>query len=124
VLACIGAVSFRDEMHGGHGGRAGMNAFSVHLGFGYMQDAEARLKRARETGLKSEQLDELNEECAAMKRIICCSVCNKKPKQVVLSKCWHLFCHDCIKLRLGQRARKCPTCGIAFGAADVHEVFM
>ena len=58
-----------------------------------------------------------------MKRMLLCSVCNKKMKTVVLSKCWHLFCQTCIKSRLESRARKCPTCGVAFGAADVHEVF-
>lgn len=89
-----------------------------------MQGLKERLEKARSAGMTTEQVDEIADECAAMKRILLCSVCNKVPKQVVLSKCWHLFCHDCIKARLGQRSRKCPTCGAAFGQADVHEVFM
>ena len=88
-----------------------------------MQGLQDRLTKARTCGVTTEQVDEISDECAAMKRVILCSVCNKNPTAVVLSKCWHLFCHGCIKSRLGSRSRKCPTCGVAFGQADVHEVF-
>jgi E3 ubiquitin-protein ligase BRE1 len=89
-----------------------------------VQNLQERLQKARSAGVTTEQIEELQEECASMKRIILCSVCNKIPKQVVLSKCWHLFCKECVGKRLTGRSRKCPSCSTAFGATDVHEVFM
>ena len=89
-----------------------------------MQNLKERLTKARSAGVTTEQVDELKADRDSLRRHLCCTVCNHNLKQVVLSKCWHLFCRDCIQSRLGARSRKCPTCGVAFAAADVHEVFM
>ena len=89
-----------------------------------VQGLHERLTKARSNGVTTEQLEEVQAEAAAMKRIILCSVCNKRPKTVVISKCWHMFCKECIESRMSSRSRKCPTCSTAFGAADVHEVFL
>lgn len=46
-----------------------------------------------------------------------CFVC-----QVVIVKCYHLFCNPCIQRNLEIRHRKCPGCGTAFGQSDVRFV--
>lgn len=42
--------------------------------------------------------------------------------QVVITKCFHLFCSNCIQRNLEIRHRKCPACGAPFGQNDVKEV--
>ncbi|OWM86582.1 hypothetical protein CDL15_Pgr015617 [Punica granatum] len=62
--------------------------------------------------------DEINE----CKTILKCSVCLDRPKQVVIVKCFHLFCNQCIQKNIELRHRKCPGCGTAFGQNDVRAV--
>lgn len=44
--------------------------------------------------------------------------------QVVLTKCYHLFCNACVQRILGTRHRKCPVCAASFGANDVKPVYI
>jgi hypothetical protein len=44
--------------------------------------------------------------------------------QVVITKCYHLFCNSCIQKVAGSRQRKCPQCGACFGANDVKPVYL
>lgn len=44
--------------------------------------------------------------------------------QVVLTKCYHLFCNACVQRILGSRHRKCPVCAASFGANDVKPVYI
>lgn len=53
-----------------------------------------------------------------------CSVCHDNFKNCVVTKCWHLFCKDCVQKNLKARNRKCPICKKGFGADDVHDVYM
>lgn len=51
-----------------------------------------------------------------------CSTCTQRFKEVIINRCGHLFCKECIEDRLANRQRKCPSCGIAFGKDDVSNV--
>lgn len=51
-----------------------------------------------------------------------CSTCNLRFKGVILNRCGHLFCKECVDARLNVRARKCPTCQAPFGKDDVSSV--
>ncbi|KAK4371676.1 hypothetical protein RND71_007060 [Anisodus tanguticus] len=62
--------------------------------------------------------DEINDSKAILK----CGVCLDRPKEVVITKCYHLFCNPCIQRNLEIRHRKCPACGTAFGQNDVRFV--
>ncbi|KAM3324431.1 E3 ubiquitin-protein ligase BRE1-like 2 isoform X1 [Capsicum chacoense] len=62
--------------------------------------------------------DEINDS----KTILKCGVCLDRPKEVVITKCYHLFCNPCIQRNLEIRHRKCPACGTAFGQSDVRFV--
>ncbi|EOA39432.1 hypothetical protein CARUB_v10012558mg [Capsella rubella] len=66
----------------------------------------------------------LQEEVKNCKNILKCGVCFDRPKEVVIVKCYHLFCQQCIQRSLEIRHRKCPGCGTAFGQSDVRLVKM
>ncbi|XP_050217975.1 E3 ubiquitin-protein ligase BRE1-like 2 isoform X2 [Mercurialis annua] len=64
----------------------------------------------------------LQDEIKECKSMLKCSVCSDRPKEVVIVKCYHLFCNPCIQRNLEIRHRKCPGCGTAFGQSDVRFV--
>ncbi|XP_057956407.1 E3 ubiquitin-protein ligase BRE1-like 2 isoform X2 [Malania oleifera] len=64
----------------------------------------------------------LQDEVKDCKAILKCGVCFHRPKEVVIVKCYHLFCNPCIQRNLEIRHRKCPGCGTAFGQNDVRFV--
>lgn len=66
----------------------------------------------------------LQEEIKEYKAILKCSVCHDRPKEVVITKCFHLFCAPCIQRNLETRHRKCPGCGTGFGRSDVRNVYI
>ncbi len=52
-----------------------------------------------------------------------CSVCRDRFKSVAITRCFHLFCKECIDENLRNRHRKCPACGEKFGQDDVTNIF-
>lgn len=64
----------------------------------------------------------LQDEIKDCKSILKCGVCFDRPKEVVIVKCFHLFCNPCIQRNLEIRHRKCPGCGTPFGQNDVRFV--
>jgi len=52
-----------------------------------------------------------------------CSVCKDRFKSVAITRCFHLFCKECIDENLRNRHRKCPACGEKFGQDDVTNIF-
>ncbi|XP_076894352.1 E3 ubiquitin-protein ligase BRE1-like 2 [Bidens hawaiensis] len=67
-------------------------------------------------------IQKLEDEIKECKSILRCGVCFDRPKEVVIVKCYHLFCNPCIQRNLEIRHRKCPACGMAFGQNDVRFV--
>ncbi|KAL0389841.1 UNVERIFIED_CONTAM: E3 ubiquitin-protein ligase BRE1-like 2 [Sesamum calycinum] len=67
-------------------------------------------------------IQKLQEEIKDCKAILKCGVCLDRAKEVVIVKCFHLFCNQCIQRNLEIRHRKCPGCGTAFGQNDVRFV--
>ncbi|KAG5566183.1 hypothetical protein RHGRI_001949 [Rhododendron griersonianum] len=67
-------------------------------------------------------IQRLQDEIKDCKAVLKCSVCFDRPKEVVIVKCFHLFCNPCIQRNLEIRHRKCPGCGTAFGQRDVRFV--
>ncbi|KAH9554527.1 hypothetical protein CY35_08G068200 [Sphagnum magellanicum] len=80
-----------------------------------------RLHSHRDGGLMVERLQ---GEIKEYKAILKCSVCHDRPKEVVITKCYHLFCGPCIQRNLDLRHRKCPGCGVPFGQNDVRNVYI
>ncbi|CAB0010548.1 unnamed protein product [Nesidiocoris tenuis] len=92
------------------------------------QEEIAQLRRKTERMKKIElagTLDEvMMEEIREYKEILTCPSCKVKRKDGVLSKCFHVFCYDCLKTRYETRQRKCPKCNAAFGANDYHRLYL
>lgn len=68
-------------------------------------------------------VEKLQEELRGYQDILKCSICRDRPKEVVITKCYHLFCNTCIQNLAETRHRKCPSCGASFGPNDVKPVY-
>uniref|UniRef100_A0A8D2IYQ0 E3 ubiquitin protein ligase n=1 Tax=Varanus komodoensis TaxID=61221 RepID=A0A8D2IYQ0_VARKO len=92
------------------------------------QEDISRLRRKLEKQRKVEvyaDADEiLQEEIKEYKAKLTCPCCNTRKKDAVLTKCFHVFCFDCVKTRYDTRQRKCPKCNAAFGANDFHRIYI
>lgn len=69
-------------------------------------------------------LEKLRHEVREYRGILKCSICLDRQKEVVIAKCYHLFCNQCIQKTLGNRQRRCPTCGMSFGPNDVKPIYI
>ncbi|KAF9587252.1 hypothetical protein IFM89_039533 [Coptis chinensis] len=98
--------SERDERKGLEDELAGVNNAILEM---TSESGEAAIQR-------------LQDEVKECKSILKCGVCFDRPKEVVITKCFHLFCNPCIQRNLEIRHRKCPGCGTAFGQNDVRFV--
>lgn len=84
---------------------------------------KAQVERLK--GLIGKDISEVNDsQVKALRQILKCPVCSSRDKEVVITKCYHLFCHQCIQDNLDSRHRKCPGCGVGFGANDVKRVYL
>ncbi|GMR42169.1 hypothetical protein PMAYCL1PPCAC_12364 [Pristionchus mayeri] len=66
----------------------------------------------------------LMEENKELKDVLTCPSCKVRRKDGILTKCFHVFCMECLKTRYETRRRKCPKCNAAFGANDFHRVYI
>ncbi|XP_054270479.1 E3 ubiquitin-protein ligase Bre1 isoform X4 [Macrosteles quadrilineatus] len=93
-----------------------------------LQEEIVQLRRKTERMKKIElagTLDEvMMEEIREYKETLTCPSCKVKRKDAVLSKCFHVFCYDCLRTRYETRQRKCPKCNAAFGANDYHRLYL
>ncbi|XP_066247846.1 E3 ubiquitin-protein ligase Bre1 isoform X1 [Euwallacea similis] len=81
-----------------------------------------RMKKMEISGTTLDQV--MMEEIREYKETLTCPSCKVKRKDAVLSKCFHVFCYDCLKTRYETRQRKCPKCNCAFGANDYHRLYL
>ncbi|KAM7472059.1 hypothetical protein LguiA_010242 [Lonicera macranthoides] len=72
----------------------------------------------------SSVIEKLKEELKEYRGIVKCSICLDRPKEVVITKCYHLFCARCVQKVLETRHRKCPVCAASFGQNDVKPVYI
>ncbi|XP_044493657.1 E3 ubiquitin-protein ligase BRE1-like 1 isoform X3 [Mangifera indica] len=69
-------------------------------------------------------VEELRQELREYREILKCSICLERPKEVVITKCYHLFCNPCVQRVTDSRHRKCPVCAASFGPNDVKPVYI
>ncbi|KAJ8541679.1 hypothetical protein K7X08_002495 [Anisodus acutangulus] len=72
----------------------------------------------------SSVIEKLQQKLREYKEILNCNICFDRRKEVVLGKCYHLFCNPCIQKIVETRHRKCPVCSASFGANDVKAVYI
>ncbi|KAM9304793.1 E3 ubiquitin-protein ligase BRE1B [Gastrophryne carolinensis] len=92
------------------------------------QEELSRLRRKLEKQKKMEVYADadqiLQEEIKEYRARLTCPCCNSRKKDAVLTKCFHVFCFECVKTRYETRQRKCPKCNAAFGAHDFHRIYI
>ncbi|KHN15380.1 E3 ubiquitin-protein ligase BRE1-like 1 isoform X1 [Glycine soja] len=89
-----------------------------------LEVARRKFTRLKEQNEGSSVTEKLQEELEEYRDIIKCSICQDRAKEVVITKCYHLFCYSCIQKVAGSRHRKCPQCSTSFGANDVKSVYL
>lgn len=72
----------------------------------------------------SSVIQKLQQELKEYRDIVKCSICLERPKEVVITKCYHLFCNPCVQRIIKSRHRKCPVCAANFGANDIKPVYI
>ncbi|KAK6918627.1 Zinc finger, C3HC4 RING-type [Dillenia turbinata] len=72
----------------------------------------------------SSVLGKLKQDLREFKEILKCSICLDRPKEVVITKCYHLFCNPCVQKIMETRHRRCPMCSACFGPNDVKPVYI
>ncbi|XP_072988140.1 E3 ubiquitin-protein ligase BRE1-like 1 isoform X1 [Typha latifolia] len=72
----------------------------------------------------SSVLEKLRQEVGEYRGILKCGICHDRQKEVVVAKCYHLFCNQCVQKSIESRHRKCPTCGSSFGPNDVKPIYI
>ncbi|AQK81188.1 E3 ubiquitin-protein ligase BRE1-like 1 isoform X2 [Zea mays] len=78
----------------------------------------------REKADNSQVLQKLLHEAKEYRGILKCGICHDRQKEVVIAKCYHLFCNQCIQKSLGSRQKRCPSCGLSFGVNDVKPIYI
>jgi len=86
-----------------------------------LQRKVEKLKRVEYLGYSDEILV---EEVKMYKAKLNCPCCNTRRKDAVITKCFHVFCMECLKTRYDTRQRKCPKCNAAFGNNDFRKLYM
>lgn len=80
-----------------------------------------RLRRSQES---TEAVQELEVELTQVRKQLKCSVCCEREKNVIIKKCWHMFCKPCVDRVFEARSRKCPGCGCRIAETDVQAVYL
>ncbi|XP_011621166.1 E3 ubiquitin-protein ligase BRE1-like 1 [Amborella trichopoda] len=91
------------------------------------EDLEVVTRRAARINARTDGssiAEKLQDEIKEYKAILKCSICLERSKEVVITKCYHLFCSPCIHKALESRHRKCSICGLTFGLNDVKNVYL
>lgn len=92
-------------------------------------EEESEVVRRKASHLKAQTegssvVEKLQEELREYREILKCSVCLERTKEVVITKCYHLFCNPCVQRISESRHRKCPACAASFGPNDVKPVYI
>ena len=83
-------------------------------------DAQLREFRRAGGGGEAALVRKLNADL--MKRLNC-SVCGRRERDTIITRCWHAFCGECVSKQIETRSRKCPSCNKKFSDGDVHRFY-
>lgn len=83
-----------------------------------------RLEKEKKNVLYGAADEILLEEIKQYKAKLTCPCCNTRKKDAILTKCFHVFCFECLKTRYDTRQRKCPKCNATFGNNDFHRIYL
>ncbi len=87
-----------------------------------LQKDTKNLNRKLETASNKDEV--LLEEIREYKEILRCPACKNKQRDAIHSKCFHVFCYDCLKSRYDSRQRKCSKCNTALEQSDMRKIWL
>eukprot|EP00668_Euglena_longa_P031638 GGOE01040879.1.p1 GENE.GGOE01040879.1~~GGOE01040879.1.p1 ORF type:complete len:625 (-),score=160.79 GGOE01040879.1:111-1922(-) len=73
---------------------------------------------------ESQDAAELREQILGLRAVLNCNVCGRRRKNTILTRCFHIFCAECVEDNIRDRKRKCPQCATKFSESDVKTVFL
>jgi len=85
---------------------------------------DLKLERHKKFESASSIDEVLKVENKEYKEQLLCPSCKVKQKDAVLTKCFHVFCYDCLQKRYELRQRKCPKCNANFGSQDYRRLYL
>lgn len=88
------------------------------------EECDTLQKNLEKKPVVSEKFRDLEQELAQCKAKTRCTLCNDREKNVVISRCFHVFCSECIESSLHARSRRCPSCQTSYGKGDVHKIWL
>lgn len=72
-----------------------------------------------------EQIEDLKEQNDYLHKLINCPICHTNQKSVLITKCGHALCRNCLNNQLASRSRKCPSCNIHYSPqSEIHDLFL
>eukprot|EP00002_Diphylleia_rotans_P029384 TRINITY_DN5986_c0_g1_i2.p1 TRINITY_DN5986_c0_g1~~TRINITY_DN5986_c0_g1_i2.p1 ORF type:complete len:304 (+),score=70.02 TRINITY_DN5986_c0_g1_i2:208-1119(+) len=84
---------------------------------------KAQLEAVKKTTPASHADSNLLEELQLYKSLVQCKVCSSNVKNVMIVKCGHTFCRQCVDSTLEARNRRCPDCRNPFDRNDVRQLY-
>ncbi|XP_020587316.1 E3 ubiquitin-protein ligase BRE1-like 1 isoform X2 [Phalaenopsis equestris] len=114
-------------------GRERFNKKRIHEGLKALRIEFTLRKTQADEG--SVVLEKLQKEISECRSILRCRVCDERQNDVVIAKCYHLFCRQCIQRIIGSRRGrgsrrgsrrhpKCPTCSKSFLPDNVKPIYL
>uniref|UniRef100_A0A7S4KY00 E3 ubiquitin protein ligase n=1 Tax=Paramoeba aestuarina TaxID=180227 RepID=A0A7S4KY00_9EUKA len=85
---------------------------------------QRKVERANKSASLSKSSEVAEEEIKELRRQLQCDVCKDRRKGCIVTKCWHIFCRQCIEDSLTARRRKCPACGRAISRNEVQDIYL
>uniref|UniRef100_A0A7E4UUC9 E3 ubiquitin protein ligase n=1 Tax=Panagrellus redivivus TaxID=6233 RepID=A0A7E4UUC9_PANRE len=74
---------------------------------------------------KAEEADEFTQKMHKYYQgKVNCPLCKTRQRDAAFSKCFHLFCKECVDTVVQSRSRRCPTCSIRVSAKDAVRVYL
>ena len=69
-------------------------------------------------------MEQMQTQVKYLSSRVTCPVCNVREKKVILLRCRHMFCQQCVDVNIKNRSRKCPACAQRFDMKDVAEIWL
>mmetsp|Transcript_35598 Transcript_35598/g.81380 ORF Transcript_35598/g.81380 Transcript_35598/m.81380 type:complete len:973 (-) Transcript_35598:68-2986(-) len=69
-------------------------------------------------------MEQMQTQVKYLSSRVTCPVCNVREKNVILLRCRHMFCQQCVDVNIKNRSRKCPACAQRFDMKDVAEIWL
>jgi len=63
-------------------------------------------------------------ESEKFRKMAICPACEEREKNVILARCSHTFCRECVLANVQARKRSCPVCMMKFGMDDIKPLHL